>query len=250
MSMRSSPTPCSIDGCKNLAKYSATGWCQTHYHRYWRTGSTADPVVGDEIEVSTTYRSCHMRNISKWGPASLYPCVECGEQAREYAYDGTDPDELRGLTEVNGVDYPISWSRWPEFYMPMCFSCHRRKDARSRSDRRTRCGNGHELTEENVYVRPGGHGRECRACKRDEYRRRRIAQGHPDPGPESPKGSTGVKNVTRKGSGYRAAVRRNGETLRGPTRRSIEAAIVDRDQFIRQLERVAPIHHAGERKKE
>lgn len=31
---------CSIDKCTHTAKYAETGWCQTHYHRYWRTGTT------------------------------------------------------------------------------------------------------------------------------------------------------------------------------------------------------------------
>jgi hypothetical protein len=30
---------------------------------------------------------------------------------------------------------------------------------------RTRCKNGHELTEDNIYRRPDGRGRQCLACK-------------------------------------------------------------------------------------
>jgi hypothetical protein len=29
---------CSIDGCTRPRKYVSTGWCQTHYHRNYRTG--------------------------------------------------------------------------------------------------------------------------------------------------------------------------------------------------------------------
>lgn len=36
--------------------------------------------------------------------------------------------------------------------------------------RRTHCKHGHELTEENVYVRPDGNGRHCIACKRIRHR--------------------------------------------------------------------------------
>lgn len=226
---------CSVSGCGNEAKYKATGWCQTHYHRNYRTGSIADPVYGDEVEAAEGYRACHARVRSKWGPASLYPCILCGQRAGEYAYDGTDTSELSGMTQAGGVDYPVSWSKWPEFYMPLCFSCHRSRDARLRSERRTHCRNGHELTGDNTYTPAGRYERACRTCRRDEYRRKRVAQGHLDPGPESPGSATGVPNVSPKGSGFRAQVRRNGITRRGPTRRSIEEAISDRDRLLREL---------------
>jgi hypothetical protein len=59
-----------------------------------------------------------------WGSARLYPCIECGKAAEQWAYDGTDPEELSGLQK----GYVRVYSRYPEFYMPMCRRCHTKRD--------------------------------------------------------------------------------------------------------------------------
>lgn len=72
-----------------------------------------------------SYEGAHLRVKSLWGPARQYPCVKCQRQAQTWAYDGTDPEVLHG----NGGGYhlfPYSW--WPEFYMPLCKSCHKIMD--------------------------------------------------------------------------------------------------------------------------
>lgn len=161
---------CSIDGCDQGGRYAATGWCQTHYHRYWRTGST--DILPKEFRTDLTYRGAHGRVRSAFGAASKFLCVKCGGWANEWAYDGTDPSERTGCER--GV-YKISYSVWPEFYMPMCFQCHRLKDAGSRAARRTECIVGHEMTTDNTYTRPSRPGtRECKACKAEESRARYI----------------------------------------------------------------------------
>lgn len=72
-----------------------------------------------------SYTTAHQRVSTLWGKASLYPCItDCGRPAREWAYDGTDPEQLYGK-RVGGMSY---YSAWPEFYMPMCLSCHKRRD--------------------------------------------------------------------------------------------------------------------------
>jgi hypothetical protein len=72
------------------------------------------------IHNAVLYNSAHSRVKDLWGSASQYRCVKCPEQAIDWAYDGTD---LTQLTSSSG-DY----SRYPEFYMPMCRRCHRFAD--------------------------------------------------------------------------------------------------------------------------
>lgn len=42
---------------------------------------------------------------------------------------------------------------------------------------KTHCIRGHEFTEENTYVRPGGRKRMCRTCSRESPRRSKIPKG-------------------------------------------------------------------------
>lgn len=155
---------CSVDECDNTAKYKATGWCQTHYHRYWRHGSL--DLSPKELRTDLTYFGAHGRPKTMWGSASKYQCWNCGKDAQDWAYDGTDPSEKSG--SANGV--PVIYSVWPEFYMPMCKPCHSKMDGAARSARRTHCQRGHEWVEENIY-KPPNKGPECRVCRADSLRK-------------------------------------------------------------------------------
>ena len=70
--------------------------------------------------------TAHNHVVRLWGSASRYDCVSCGEPAKDWAYDGTDP------TYLLGADRPgnslVRFSRFPEFYMPLCILCHKRRD--------------------------------------------------------------------------------------------------------------------------
>jgi hypothetical protein len=53
--------------------------------------------------------------------------VGCGGESHDWAYDGSDPTELKGLS--SGRDHRrsesfMAYSIWPEFFMPMCQKCH------------------------------------------------------------------------------------------------------------------------------
>lgn len=162
---------CSIEGCDRKAKYKKTGWCQTHYHRWWRQG---DPEkVGstrEENPYELKYRSVHARNVELWGTADQYCCITCGSPAHEWSYDGTDPTEKYELLRGK---YPVRFSVHPEFYVPLCYRCHRFKDRGEWSDRRRQCSNGHELTLNNIYTRPSRPGtKECKTCKAEESKKR------------------------------------------------------------------------------
>lgn len=71
-----------------------------------------------------TYGSAHYRVARMWGPASQYPCTACGRPAAQWAYDGTDETQLYVAKRSVGF-----YSLYPEFYMPMCYLCHRLLDA-------------------------------------------------------------------------------------------------------------------------
>jgi|SRR5215203_2042707 len=153
---------CVIQGCTRTRKYVASGWCQTHYHRYWRTGSL--DLLPKEQRADLTYFGAHGRVKALFGSARAQSCVSCDAPAKEWAYDGTDPTELSGTV---GAGYPVTYSVWPEFYMPLCFPCHRAKDAGARYEKRTHFGCGHPRSPENTYTPPSrARCPECKLCRK------------------------------------------------------------------------------------
>lgn len=110
----------------------ARSLCQMHYRRLLRRQDlTAPPRFGGVVK----YQMAHYRVKMMWGSASQYPCVGCGVVAREWAYDGSDPGER--LDTVNG--FKLRYSIHPEFYKPLCVSCHRNEDIERRGGRGRRC---------------------------------------------------------------------------------------------------------------
>lgn len=122
------PRGCDVAKCPR--PHCAKGYCNTHYAQY-RDGK--DPH-GEPYWLTKPigFSAAHSRCRSLWGKASQYPCIECGKQAKQWAYDGTDPTELlegvsRGAGQAGKSSY-ILYSIFPEFYMPMCYGCHARRD--------------------------------------------------------------------------------------------------------------------------
>lgn len=81
----------------------------------------------------------HRRVKKLWGSASNYPCVNCGQKSCDWAYDGTDPTQRLGKGSNNDRKSEggrrVGWfSVWPEFYKPMCRSCHIGHDRRSSAE--------------------------------------------------------------------------------------------------------------------
>lgn len=172
---------CSIEGCEKRRAYVSSGWCQMHYMRWRRHQNVGGSAEVDQTATGASspfwqganvgYYSAHNRVKALWGKATNYLCVDCGLPASQWAYDGTDPDER--FQEVHG--YEISYSPWPEFYMPMCISCHKFRDGRARSNKRTHCREGHELSAENtrevIYSKTKDgrrtvRSRQCQTCQR------------------------------------------------------------------------------------
>ena len=106
---------CSIEGCEEPHK--AQGWCNSHYRNWQRHG---DPLGGRPRADVPTYRAVHKRLCTELHP-SMLRCAHCGAQAQQWAYDHSDPDELR---TPEGVRYSVD----PRRYIPLCQPCHVRFD--------------------------------------------------------------------------------------------------------------------------
>lgn len=91
--------------------------CNMHYLRWYRGKDMHAPPKG----TLCGNKAAHKRVKTLWGKAVEHLCVQCGDQAQDWAYDGTDPDDLPD--DVYG-----RYSLYPEFYMPMCRPCHMRHD--------------------------------------------------------------------------------------------------------------------------
>lgn len=118
------PESCSFEGC--TGKALAKGYCGAHL-RQLRMHGRMVPIRSIFHECS--YIAAHHRCRALWGSARQYPCVRCNEPAEDWAYDGTDKDMELYDTRV---DWVVAYSRFPEFYMPMCKPCHKERDIERR----------------------------------------------------------------------------------------------------------------------
>lgn len=73
------------------------------------------------------YEVAHHRVYALFGKASDHACIHCGRQAAHWAYDHMDPTALR--RQSSRLVFAGLYSRFPEFYMPLCASCHHSYDA-------------------------------------------------------------------------------------------------------------------------
>lgn len=79
----------------------------------------------DNRAQTLSYKHAHQRVGRDRGKASAQSCVNCGEQAAEWAYMHTDPDELTAeWPDWSGNLRTVTYSVNPEHYAPMCHSCH------------------------------------------------------------------------------------------------------------------------------
>lgn len=118
---------CSAPDCSRVAAYVSLGqrFCSTHSSRFHRGADLVGPIRG-----TPEYEDCfvpgarwaHQRVAQQFGRAAEHTCIECGNKALDWAYDGTDPTE-------HLEDSWRYYSVWPEFYMPMCRKCHTKRDA-------------------------------------------------------------------------------------------------------------------------
>lgn len=121
---RVAPT-CSIDDCDRNAH--ARGLCTKHYDRWRRHGDTAVvlPLTGRPLAgPAPTWVTVHKRLRRQRGRAAEHACVDCGQPAREWSYDGRDPNELVSIHRGVRLRYSLDLSR----YEPRCVPCHRAYD--------------------------------------------------------------------------------------------------------------------------
>lgn len=95
-----------------------------HYARWKKHGDPSivkksGPVLGSYYDLVPTYDGVHARIARARGKASEHTC-SCGAQAKDWAYDHSDPNELTG----RGGPYSLDIMR----YDPMCQSCHQLLD--------------------------------------------------------------------------------------------------------------------------
>lgn len=96
-----------------------------------RMGTTMRPFGGEGPNHpgwkgnELTYSGAHMRVRSQRGSARKHICP-CGAQAKQWAYDHSDPNEMHSELGAYSAD--------PGRYSPMCVSCHKKADlARKRA---------------------------------------------------------------------------------------------------------------------
>lgn len=119
---------CSVLSCTTDAV--AKGMCHHHWRRVRRhgdpeyvtpsTGQYNNYWHGDNIGIG----AAHDRVRAAKGAATQHQCVDCGQAAKQWAYDHTDPSEKVG--DNHGCPCPYSVD--PAYYQPMCVPCHKRFD--------------------------------------------------------------------------------------------------------------------------
>jgi hypothetical protein len=124
---------CSIEGCDR--PHAGRGFCELHYRRDRLSGDphrvrTAPPRFGPAHGQwsgdAATYHASHHRVYRQRGAAATHQCQHCGSQAKDWAYDHTDPNEN---IHSDGRRY----SPDPARYMPLCRPCHHQFDAAQRT---------------------------------------------------------------------------------------------------------------------
>lgn len=75
-----------------------------------------------------SYATAHRWLRESRGPASANPCADCGEQAKEWSYDYSDPAEIRSVRANERSVYSLD----PAHYRSLCRPCHLAFDKRMR----------------------------------------------------------------------------------------------------------------------
>ena len=128
------PKRCSVHECPDLSV--AKSYCDNHYRHFRKYG---DPLItkprgaqpgstngfkkGNPSRPgprpTQAYNSVHNQLHRKRGRAVGHTCA-CGQKAQGWAYDHSDPQELKGTSR----GYEVTYSRDLDKYRAMCNPCH------------------------------------------------------------------------------------------------------------------------------
>lgn len=119
---------CSVAECTEQSH--GHGLCSKHYQRTRTHGdpSSLHRQSGDEHHQwkgeEVSYIGAHARTRRARGRASLLSCRHCGADAKHWAYDHEDPNELTQLHAGRMAKYSAD----PNHYIPLCVECHHKFD--------------------------------------------------------------------------------------------------------------------------
>lgn len=85
----------------------------------------------EATKVRPSFSGVHKRLAAHRGPAAEYDCVDCGQAAAEWSYDGLDSQQLTEIRRGSVATYSTDLNR----YQPRCRPCHRRFDEIGHRDR-------------------------------------------------------------------------------------------------------------------
>ncbi len=69
------------------------------------------------------YQNVHSKIKKSIGPARKFQCIDCGQVARDWSYDGLDPQQIWDSSDHGGW-YSVD----PARYAPRCSRCHAEYD--------------------------------------------------------------------------------------------------------------------------
>ena len=114
---------CSVPGCPR--PHEAHGWCVSHYQRWQRNGAPGPVDIVPFPRATVGYNGAHHRVHRSRGRASDHACVDCGQPARNWSYDHSDPDQLVEVVTMGRWTGQMPFSLDTTRYQPRCVSCHK-----------------------------------------------------------------------------------------------------------------------------
>lgn len=83
------------------------------------------------VSEGPTYERIHRRLRRERGPARAYRCVNCGDHAEQWSYDGLDPDEQTECIRGKALAFSVDLGH----YRPRCVGCHLKYDRFGKDDK-------------------------------------------------------------------------------------------------------------------